>query len=287
MTAVRLRSSLLLTCVVLIAVVAGAQATEPERYTKTFPLSSGGALSVRNDRGRISVEGWDKKEVVVDVYKHFEGENVGVGPDRESWMRQATVEFDASASRVDVRVHRPENFCIGYCNYRGWIDLTIHAPRSLRLDIVQDRAPVEVSAIEGSVTVRTDRAPVRLERITGGVRVHSDRSPIVLRDIKATQPVEIENDRADIELENVTFGGGGSLSTDRASIRARLPESTALTLDVQRDRRSSFHSDFPIATSGNVLGDGALRGSINGGGPTLRLRTDRGTIHLERWRASM
>ncbi len=273
------RRVLFLITVLLLAGSAWTQTPGPgERFQRTFPLKSGGLLEVHNDRGGTSLDGWDKNEVQVEVVKRFEG---GTTEQRERWLRETTVDFEASADRVAVKVHLPNNFCIGYCDYRARVDLTIHAPRQLSVNLNNDRGPVRVADINGDVRLRIDRGVVNVERVTGGLSIHADRTPVHVRELRANQAVDLAVERADLELDNVVLAQGGRLSAGRGSIRARLPENVALTLDVGHDRRSSFHSDFPVTTTGS-FGVGALHGSINGGGPVLRLRAERGAIRLER-----
>lgn len=99
--------------------------------------------------------------------------------------------------------------------------------------------------------------------------------------------IDINTDRAAVEVYATHFSASGRLETDRAPITLRLPSDTALSLEVENDRRSSFHSDFPMTTNGNFTGRGTLRGTINGGGPTLHMQTDRGSISLQKGGTSM
>ncbi len=257
--------------------------SQPESFQKTLPLKSGGLLEVRNGRGSTTLDGWDKNEVKVDVVKHFERGDEG---QRARWMQETTVDFEASADRVAVKVHTPNNFCVGWCDYNAWVDLTIHAPKNLQADVDNDRGKVHVADINGDLRLRVDRGNVDVQRVTGGVSIRTDRTPVALRDVVAQQSVDISVERADLDMDNVALNKGGTLSAGRGSIRARLAGNVGLNVDVDHDRRSSFHSDFPMTTSGNIR-SGSIHGSINGGGPTLRLRGERASISLERARGSL
>jgi hypothetical protein len=181
-----------------------------------------------------------------------------------------------------VKVVRPNNFCVGFCNFRAWVDVTVHVPRRVSLNVASDRTPTKISNVQGDVHINGDRSQLELRGVSGGIHINSDRGPVFLRDVEINNGVDIKTDRAAIELYATRFAGGGRLQTDRAPITVRMPENTAVTVEVDRDRRSSFHSDFPMSTSGNLSGFGRLHGTINGGGPTLRLETDRGSISLEK-----
>ena len=59
----------------------------------------------------------------------------------------------------------------------------------------------------------------------------------------------------------------------------RLARPALFTLDAERSRRSNFHTDFGVLAHGAFSGD-RVSGEVNGGGATLRLRADRGSVWL-------
>ncbi len=267
---------LLLTIVHLPAQAAG-DVGDGERFQKTFALSSGGTVDVSNDRGKTTIEGWDKEQVVVDVVKHFEGS----ASNRDEWMRGTEVRFENSSSRVQVKVVLPEHYCWGYCDWRGGVDLTVHVPRRVQLELQGDRTDISVASVESDMRVRADRGSIMIQRLVGGIRINSDRASVRIRDVEIRNELDIHTDRADIEFEGTGLAKGGTLEADRGNVVVRLPSNVKLQVEVSSSRRSQFHSDFPMMTSG-TWGEGKVHGSINGGGPTLHLKNDRGSVSLER-----
>jgi hypothetical protein len=75
------------------------------------------------------------------------------------------------------------------------------------------------------------------------------------------------------------FAGDSDLEVSRGNLTLTIPQNSAFTLDAERSRRSSFHTDFGIIARGSFTGD-HVSGNVNGGGPTLRLRADRGNVWL-------
>ena len=274
----RILSSLVCALFVFAALAAAADtgAAVDERIQRSFSLKSGGSALVENDRGSTTIEGWDKEEVSVQAVKHYEGDESR----RAEWMQQTQVLFTDAPGRFSVRVQRPNNFCVGWCDYHAWVDLTVRVPRRVTLEVRSDRTPTRISGIEGTVEIRGDRSAIDLRGIRGGIRITSDRGPVRLEDVEIRSGVDVSTDRADIELRASRFAQGGRLRTGRAGIRVVLPEKTPLSVEVARDRRSTFSTDFALSTTGSLSGYGTLRGDINGGGPLLRLETDRGSISL-------
>jgi len=75
------------------------------------------------------------------------------------------------------------------------------------------------------------------------------------------------------------FAGDSDLQVSRGDITLTLPKNAAFLLDAERTRRSSFRTDFAVLARGSFGGNN-IRGDVNGGGPTLRLRADRGGVSL-------
>ncbi|HZQ92232.1 MAG TPA: hypothetical protein VFA60_10605 [Terriglobales bacterium] len=254
--------------------------TDEQREQKTFALRSGGTLVLKHERGRVSVQGWDKDQVVVDVVKRYEG---GSTAERDEWLRDTKVNFTSESGRLEIEVERANRFCIGICySGRGTVDLTIHAPRKVQLDIHESRADLQVTDIEGDLRLRNERSSVQVERLTGGVRIESERGPVRLRDVNVRGDFDVSVERAEFEFQGSGLPRGGRVQSERGDVVLRLPENVALNVEVNTDRRSSFRSDFPIATTTSYNSE-KLRGTVNGGGPLLRLESTRGPVRLLRY----
>lgn len=274
--------AVLLACSAMLAQDKGP-AADTERIQRSFPLKGGGELRVENDRGSTIIDAWDKDEVNIDAVKHFEGGDAAM---RDRWLRETEVRLENTASFVSVKVVRPNNFCIGWCNYNAWVDVKISAPRKLSVNVSSDRTTTRISGTQGAMRITGDRSTIDIRNTSGSVRIKSDRGTVSLRDVDVRDSIDISTDRGPVDIYATHFSAGGRLETDRAPITLRLPSDTALNLEVENDRRSAFHSDFPMTTNG-TFGRGTMHGTINGGGPTLRMQTDRGTISLQKGGASM
>ncbi len=117
--------------------VASPQAEGEAKYERAFPLAPNGKLFVNNFKGRISVEGWDREQVVVDVYKVFEGSD----EDRKWWMAKTDVTFSSGPKHLDVDIRYPNHSWLGWDDdhfrgdYTAYVQLTIHAPRRVNVEL--------------------------------------------------------------------------------------------------------------------------------------------------------
>ena len=262
-----------------------------EEMARSFSLKPGSKVTVRNPRGSIRVRTWDRQEASLKAVK------VAWGATSEAARR--------GVEETEVRTEqRPEGLYIEAVLPERWPDLDmgrveVHLelclPKKVDLDLANSRGDVRVEDVEGEVSVVNDRGGIALSGIVGGVEVHGDRGPVEVRDVEGE--VSISNDRGSVRVEGVD--GKVEVRNDRGDITVRLPEDVRhpYTLRTDRNRievyippgsgvsvyakahRGKVVTDFPLDVS--IRGRSSIaRGELNGGGPEIRLLTDRGDIHI-------
>ena len=262
-----------------------------EEIARSFSLKPGSKVTVRNQRGSIRVRTWDRQEASLKAVK------VAWGATSEAARR--------GVEETEVRTEqRPEGLYIEAVLPERWPDLDIGRvevhlelclPKKVDLDLSNSRGDVRVEDVEGEVSVVNDRGGIALSGIVGGVEVHGDRGPVEVRDVEGE--VSISNDRGSVRVEGVD--GKVEVRNDRGNITVRLPEDVRHPYTLQTDRnrievhvpsgaavsiyakahRGKVVTDFPLDVS--IRGRSSIaRGELNGGGPEIRLLTDRGDIHI-------
>src|SRR4051812_3909506 len=185
-------------CLAAMMVLAGtavAQQTDnaQERPEQRAAMASGAGLRVESERGSVTVEGWEKPELWLEVHKYYEGDG-----DRDRWMRETQVRLSGDEQHRSVKVEMPNMTCFTYCDRRYGVDLKLHVPKQLQLELRSDRAELRVSSTEGSIRIDNDRGPVEIESFSGSIRIHSDRSPVHVRDARIQNGIEVITDRGDV-----------------------------------------------------------------------------------------
>lgn len=264
---------------VLLTVVPMLAAESQENSHQQAAMASGGSVSIENGRGDVWLEGSDQSEIVVEAHKIFEG---GSDADRERWMRETQVHLEGDEHHRTVRVDYPYEFDFGmhWGNVRRAVNLTIHVPRQANADLKTDRGKVNVRRIAGKLDLSTDRGDVDINGCEGELRVHGDRGRLGVSDTAIRSGLRVNFDRGDIDIRLTSFAGDSDIELDRGNMTLTLPKKSVFTLDVDRSRRGGFHTDFPVLAHGNFAAN-HLRGDVNGGGPVLRIRGDRGSVSLQ------
>ena len=119
-----------------------------------------------------------------------------------------------------------------------------------------------------------------LEATTGAIRIDTYKDSIGLNDVKIRGALQVKSYKADTEVMARDLGETADIENEKGSITLRVPGSAGLDVDYSGGRRASFHSDFNLAVASGS--SESIRGTINGGGTRLKLRTVRGTVSLQK-----
>jgi DUF4097 and DUF4098 domain-containing protein YvlB len=152
--------------------------------------------------------------------------------------------------------------------------------------------------ISGDLLGRTSGGNVNCENITGDVDGRTSGGSVYSRDCHSRLALETLGGNVTIdsftgsELHARTQGGSVSadfvaapkadsgLGTIGGDVKVRLPDNAALTLDAHT-LGGFVKTDLPVQVQGK-LSAGNLKGTVNGGGPLLKLETSGGNIEISK-----
>ncbi|HLW53562.1 MAG TPA: hypothetical protein VKW06_12035 [Candidatus Angelobacter sp.] len=253
-----------------------------EKIQRSFPVSTGAQLRVENYKGTIHVTAADTNQVTVNAVKRFTGSEA----DRKWWMENTKVDFENSASRVEINVHYPTQYwnCWWSCgfehNFVAEVDLEIQVPRRIDVDLHGYKPDIKVFAVHGSVRIKSYKSPMTVESTNGSIYIDTYKDTIRLKNVAVHGGLEVKSYKADAEIEARTLDGASRLENYKGSIVLRVPGDIGLDLDFSGERRGSFRTDLPLVV--RTTGRSGVRGTINQGGTALVLRTGKGSVLVEK-----
>ncbi|HEY6249300.1 MAG TPA: DUF4097 family beta strand repeat-containing protein [Candidatus Angelobacter sp.] len=264
----------------LFAIPAFAQQTE-DHFQRSFAIQSGGTLVIENYKGLIRVSGSDNSQVVVNVLKRFEGAD----KDRTWWMANTQVRFANANDRVEVSVEYPACNCstTDWDNHEGYqaaVELTIQVPRKINLQIKGYKPVMDISATDGDIRISSYKSPIEIRGTSGGIQVETYKETVQLKDVSIRGALDVQMAKGEASIEARSLGERVNIETEKGTIVLKAPQNVAITLDYSGGRRSSFQSDFTIAAEAGS--SSSVRGTINGGGTHVHLRSEKGSITLEK-----
>jgi hypothetical protein len=262
----------------LIVMPVFGQSVQDRVEKSTHNFRAGGSLTIKPYKGSLRLTSWDRNEVEV-VARISAPRDVS-----DDYARRAI-----QATRIEVR--GGDNSLLVQSNYDdvpenddkgpNWrtlpqVHFEVRAPRSISLNINADISKIDFSGFEGKIALDTDRSDIKGSDLAGEIRLHMDRGDAWLSDVKGK--VEVQSDRGEVSLDRVSISTDSRLETDRGGISLKLSGPQGLSLKGHIAKMNNFHSDFPVQM--RTLRGRVIEGTINGGGPELYVKADRGKIRL-------
>jgi DUF4097 and DUF4098 domain-containing protein YvlB len=156
---------------------------------------------------------------------------------------------------------------------------------------------IRVVDCEGEIKIETSGGGIELAGGGGSLKGESSGGGVKVKDFRG--PVSVESSGGGITVENVggklraeTSGGpvhvvlpspipgDVSLESSGGGVTVQVPGDAAFNLDAEASG-GGVSCDLPITIQGKKKHD-ELKGAVNGGGPTLKLESSGGGIHMKK-----
>lgn len=218
--------------------------------THTFSVGLQPKIIIRDDIGSIRVHpGGEEYQVVVQATKRRRillGGEIDVHYDQNSAKNSITVKSSNGWSFIGTK----------------WVDFDITVPRNADLELRNDAGSITVNGVSGQVSCVTDAGTIKVSDtwLCGNSKLKTDAGSINFSG--ALDP-----------------HGSYQMTTDAGTVSVTLPTNASFRLDAKTDV-GSINSDFPIPTRRDFPGGKARCDVGLPPYPTLKLRTDVGSINI-------
>ena len=149
------------------------------------------------------------------------------------------------------------------------------------VDVKTSSGTVEVGDVAGDVRAQTSSGSIKIVRCDGNTEVQTSSGSIRLGSLARTVNARTSSGSIRASLTDQP-NGECNLHTSAGSITVTLIPDIAINLDAETSA-GRVSTDFAVTSviQGKVPKN-RLKGSINGGGPLLKLRTSAGSIRLQK-----
>jgi Toastrack DUF4097 len=272
------------------------------RLERELALEPGGRLELDTDSGEVRVRGTNRSGVSVRITSPRSAAEI---------EEQFDLQFDASEGRVLVRVKRRDHSWFN--SDRSNLMFEIEVPNRADLDIETSGGAINVARVEGRVDLATSGGRVDLEGIKGEIDAHTSGGGMEAIGIDGRARLRTSGGRVEVQgitgdlfagssggsievrdaggvVEASTSGGpisvslargngsGGSLSTSGGGVTVYIDPQVSVDVDASTSG-GSVTLEIPVTVRGR-LSRSSVSGMLNGGGPTLRMRSSGGSIRL-------
>lgn len=240
-------------------------AERSETIDRTFDVRPGATVALSNVNGAITIAAWDQPRVRVVARKTVEGKK----DELQEALRDLRVEIQPRDGGLVITTDYPKRN--GGSSFLDWLingddrvrsevryELTV--PRSMSLDVENVNGAIRVTDVSGKHDLDTTNGRIEVARCAGSLDASTTNGAI------------------HAELTNVAQGQPLRFSTTNGRVEVTLPANLAVDVDAGTTN-GSIRSDLPVMAK--RVSENSLRGSINGGGTPLRIRTTNGGIAIK------
>ncbi|MEM6638821.1 MAG: DUF4097 family beta strand repeat-containing protein [Pseudomonadota bacterium] len=278
-----------------------AGAANADTLQRTFDIGPGGTLVIDTQPGKVDIRtGGD--DVRVEV--------VRTGDRAEEF----NVEFREDGRGLTIKGSWPGVLSSWRSRPKARIEYNITVPRAFDIDVRTSGGSVAIDDLDGDVEARTSGGSIRLGQIAGevfadtsggsisldgggaGARLDTSGGSIRVGEVAgslvaSTSGGSIRIDGVGGNVRASTSGGSVEatlrgqptedceLSTSGGTVTLNVPSFVAIDVDASTSG-GRVKSDLPLDQA--TLSKRSVRGQLNGGGPTMRLRSSGGGVRIRR-----
>lgn len=264
-------------------------------FSQSFDVAPGGKLTMNVDRGDVRITVSDENVATVHVTR-----NIKNATDSEAALilKDEDLMLDQRGREISITAQNPPQLqhssLTDHPNLEAHYEIAL--PRQFDAHVETAGGDIHLSGIQGDEYVKTLGGTITTEDIGGELSAHTMGGDVNVSRCKGRVDTGTMGGNITIEdlespgVQATTYGGSISvqfasaptansdLKTTGGNITVRLPENAAVTLE-GHTFGGSEKSDFPVDIK-DEFGNGTLSGSINGGGPTLRMQTQGGNVGI-------
>lgn len=258
-----MKRKLFLTALTFVVATAASAASLTQTIDRTFDVKPGASVKLTNVNGRISVTAWDQPRVKVVAVKKVKADR----DDVQKALNDLRVDIQPRDGGLVIDTHYPkENHGAGALfswilgdRVEAQVTYDLMVPRAMNVDVSNTNGAIRLSDVAGTHELDTTNGRIEVARCAGSLEASTTNGSIhaELTKVNRGQPLRFETTNGRIEVE--------------------LPSNLAIDLDASTTN-GDIDSDLPVATTRTSRN--SLRGTINGGGTALRMRTTNGGIAI-------
>jgi hypothetical protein len=279
---------------------------------KTFPVSGAGTLRVETQGGAIRVMPSTGSEVRITATQKI---NASTEAEADELLKKLELTFEQTGNTVRVTSkyeRQPSGFRWG-----SWppvqVDIAVTLPASFATELNTSGGGITVGDLNGKADLRTSGGGIKLGKMGGEVDAHTSGGSITLDEARG--PVELKTSGGNITVGRIagpadlsTSGGsikvesvasvvrahtsGGSiqanitgplteecsLGTSGGSVRVTVDKAAAFRLDASTSGGGVDATGLTVTLEKPSRDRSQIAGTVNGGGPLLKLRSSGGSI---------
>lgn len=289
-----------------VLIIALASQAHAEDYQKSYTVTGPASVHVKVDDSSVLVTTSDTNQVEFRVTsKGFSAVEIG---------GKLHIDSQQSGNEVELTVRMSTRFVIGFSNKS--LTTEVRMPKNADLQLETSDGRVELSALNGNIGVRTSDGAVKASQLNGTIDLRTNDGDITADSLSGTVKLHSGDGRiiatnldgkCDVSTSDGAIQVAGrfdalDVKSDEGAVSARAESGSKLSsmwsittkdgridVEIPKDFQANLDAStrdghislgLPVTLQGDI-GKKAVRGLINGGGPTLFIHSGDGSIRLD------
>jgi len=297
----------------MLALPAAVEAKIVRNVEKTFAVQPGGTFRALTQGGDIKISTGDVSEVRIVAQQTFRTDSE---KEADAVLADLTLKLEQQGNDV-IAEARYEKKAANWFGH--WppvtVSYTVTLPRQFHADVKTSGGDIQIGDLKGNVMARTSGGDLHFAKIDGEVDASTSGGDVHLEEgtaraklhtsggdirvIRAGGPTSVSTSGGDIELQSVeelleahTSGGDivatitgpikqdTELGTSGGEVIVNVKKSLSFLLDASTSGGEVDAAGLTLTIEKGGVGKHRLSGSVNGGGPRLKLRSSGGDIKV-------
>jgi len=253
-----------------IALILMTTFVQAKTINKSFDVQQGDQLALEADIGSIDINTHNKNTVLVNI--EIDGQN----------QDSVKVNFNHTADKVFINSElksKRKGLISGLFggNYNAKVTYNITVPESFNVNIDTSGGSINIEDLTGKINAHTSGGSITLEEITGAVDIETSGGSITLNDILGAINAHTSGGSIKVKLPNGPISDS-DIRTSGGTITAYLAKDIALDI-IAKTNGGRVSSEFNV---NGISSKQSIKGSINGGGAKMILKTSGGNVHIKK-----
>jgi len=270
------------------AAVAGAgraEATEVRRVNeRLIPFQPGGQLRIDDKNGNITIEGWPRNEVRIQVTRVVRAED---RTKAEELIKELEAEVEVHSDRIVVESRFPKRReSIGIWDLlknkvaQLQINYFVQVPNETDLMLETANGKVFTRGVTGQLDAKTTNGDMRVDGVNGVLNLATTNGEISMAGVTNKVFAQTTNGSVVAEIRRISPAGFVELKTTNGNVETYLPRDIRATVDAVTTN-GHVSIAFPVEREG-LMTSKTVRGTIQGGGVKLVLGTTNGNVEVRK-----
>lgn len=255
----------LIALIISVGNVITSYSQETREIRKTVEMNPEGRLSIDTYKGSITIGTWDKPEVSIVAVIEADGR----GKREEEKVHDTEIRIRSTSDGVEIKSdyddleHHGFSFFGLFHDESGslpFVHYTISVPSTAQLKIKDYKSDTKITNLNSSIKLETYKGTVKVNAFEGSL--------------------DLETYKGDVAIDYSKYSDASRFETYKGKINLTIPRDAGFWLDAEIGHRADFDSDFEINIKRKSRDEEYLRADVGGGGPHLRISTEKGDIRI-------